>query len=280
MNYSKLEYKQCSLKEIQEVIYQILVDVAKVCDENNINYWLSDGTLLGAIRHKGFIPWDDDIDIQMTYEDLCKFIDIAQTELGDKYFIQTIHTDSKYSDLVTYLKVRDNNSVFIENEESECHQGAFIDIFPMNRYRKYDFIFKLKKMFFRILNVSKGNYCNLKGLKKIISHVLYHIFRFIPDRKLIAFETKQDSLHNQNGSYLTYSFTCPTKLKIRFKYNDIFPLQKAMFCGNMFSVPNNYDAILKMLYSDYMKLPPKSDRISHAKFYGIKPIVERYNHDR
>lgn len=116
----------------QKVMLDILIEVHKICVKHNITYWLEAGTLLGAVRHKGFIPWDDDIDISMPREDYEKFLEIAQRELPSDLFLQTNKTDPEYSREIT--KVRKLNTLLIETgetgNENYCH-GIFIDIFHM-----------------------------------------------------------------------------------------------------------------------------------------------------
>ena len=124
-----------TLKDAQKIMLEILIEVDRICMKNNIEYWLADGTLLGAVRHRGFIPWDDDIDICMLKEEYNKFLEIAPKELKEKFFLQTSKYDKNYNFL--YPKIRDRNSIFIEKYDSnqeKFHQGLNLDIFVMDRY--------------------------------------------------------------------------------------------------------------------------------------------------
>lgn len=105
-----MEYAE-ELKELQKVLLDILKEVKRVCDENNIDYFIIAGTALGAVRHKGFIPWDDDIDIGMTRDNYEKFIKIANTKLSEEFFLQTMETEEETP--FYFAKVRKNKTKFI-----------------------------------------------------------------------------------------------------------------------------------------------------------------------
>ena len=111
---------------------EILVEIHRICVENNITYWLEAGTLLGAIRHKGFIPWDDDCDISMPRKDYERFLQIAQEKLPETMFLQTKETDKEYP--LPWAKIRKNGTLLIETGETgeeKYHHGIFVDIFHM-----------------------------------------------------------------------------------------------------------------------------------------------------
>jgi len=122
-----------TLREAQLIMLDMLVEFDKICQKYNLKYWLDSGTLLGAVRHQGFIPWDDDIDLSMPIEDYNKFIEIAENELSSDIFFQTTQTDNKFP--FDYIKLRSNRAKIVEFHEKdrdiEYHQGVFVDIFPM-----------------------------------------------------------------------------------------------------------------------------------------------------
>ena len=120
------------LRKIQLHELDILNAVVDLCQRHHLRYWLAYGTLLGAVRHKGFIPWDDDMDIYMTVSDLRKFVRIAKKELQDNYFVQCPLTERKTSWL--FCKVRKNGTRLLQNDEpirDDYHQGIWIDVFPL-----------------------------------------------------------------------------------------------------------------------------------------------------
>lgn len=246
------------LRKAQLIMLDELLEVDKICKRNNIEYWIADGTLLGAVRHKGFIPWDDDIDICMLDEDYKKFIKIAPGELSQNLFLQTSKTDKSYN-WFPYVKVRDRNTIFIEgnqNDNEKYHQGINLDIFVMDLYndrikkfRKiYNFCIKLEKL--KIHN-GKNRYLILKKILLIlkINKIPYLFFR----KYLKLFSRK---------TVVGYRFLFPQL----YEKKGIFPLKEIEFEGYKFPCPNNVDAYLKELYGDtYMELPPEKDRVWHAK---------------
>ena len=145
-----------TLRQAQLIMLDMLMEFHAICERHNLKYWLDSGTTLGAVRHEGFIPWDDDIDLSMPLEDYKKFQTIAEEELSENIFFQNRQTDS--SILFDYMKLRSNKASIIEFHEKdkdvEYHQGVFVDIFPMltlpnTKFHRwhYETVFKLIHFF-------------------------------------------------------------------------------------------------------------------------------------
>lgn len=119
------------LEKLHVVEVEILDIFVWICNKYNLKYYLCYGTLIGVIRHQGFIPWDDDIDVAMPLEDYNKFVKIAQSELGDKYFLQNDKTDKYFGRC--FSKIRKNGTAFYSkgDKNEKKHHGIFIDVFPL-----------------------------------------------------------------------------------------------------------------------------------------------------
>lgn len=252
----------------QKVMLDILIEVHKICVKHNITYWLEAGTLLGAVRHKGFIPWDDDIDISMPREDYEKFLEIAQRELPSDLFLQTNKTDPEYSREIT--KVRKLNTLLIETgetgNENYCH-GIFIDIFPYDYYKKAWFV---KWMRWTCLIRNRKEKYKRGTFKRAITTLYTNIFLLIPIEisKFIKnkLAKKPEWFRDKNSEY--FSFTLFHGIPCATKTKDILPvkLEKNIFEGYAFFIPRNSRNFLKVAFGDdYMELPPLSARKTHAK---------------
>ena len=229
------------LRRHQLRMLEMLKYIDAVCRKHDIKYWLCSGTLLGAVRHGGFIPWDDDVDIEMLKEDYKKFVKVMKNEPQTDYVLQTHETDPNF--YLVCAKLRDLHS-FIEetNNLRSKYNGIFIDIFILEPSSSL----KLAK-FSKYLRF--GIQC-LFSRKNLIADVLFYIYTHCL-YPLFAFFSKIGShgqLRQRHGSFF---------LRPRYMY-DIFPLQTMSFEGFDFFVPCNSDAYLKKIYGDYMKIPDLS----------------------
>ncbi len=231
----------------QERMYEILVAFNGICQKHNLQYWLAYGTLLGAVRHKDFIPWDDDLDVIMPREDYEKFLSIAQEELPDNYFLQTPKTDKYYHNF--FAKIRDRESTFIDVWEKKrdvrYHQGIYIDIFPHNTISDS--------------NLVKTLYRTLAFVSKLMHN--RHIRLMMPVKPVIFI---MNSFHKKDGHIVVSGGEC-------MHYPDfvarekIFPLKKIVFHKGEFPVPKDADTPLKLVFGkNYMELPPKEKQKVHS----------------
>lgn len=272
------KYQSISLSEMQHSLLQDLKEIDRVCKELGCTYFLAYGTLLGAVRHDGFIPWDDDIDIWMFRKDFEKFVAKAQDVLKDNYFLQNALTDKYYDLPHIACKVRNDNTTLIEEWDKKYHQGGFIDIFPLDYVGDDPQAFhKLKKKCAFIASLKmRISFKELSGIKKYIRIMLQLIFKLVPMKSIYKYlqrniELVRDNDESSNSDVLT---GLDDILKDVYKKEDFWPVKYLKFEDYEFMCPNNPDAILKTLYGDYMKLPDVSDRIPHGKLYGDKNYKE------
>ncbi len=249
------------LRKAQLIMLDMLIEFDAICTKHQLRYWLDSGTLLGAVRHKGFIPWDDDIDLSMPVEDYHKFLSLAQSELSNEVFLQTSITDVNFK--FDYIKLRSNKARIIEFHEKDksvqYHQGVFVDIFPM----------------LAIENSEANQQLYVSTLKKIrdVSAVSLHT----PDGKndplkraaLVASLKQKHQGWGGKGSKVIYSGEMPD-VAAWFDIEKVFPLTVIEFEGLSFPAPNNPGHYLDAIYDfDYRQLPPINKRITHAHSIDI-----------
>lgn len=269
-----------SIKKIQELQLNMLLEFDKICRRNNIKYILFGGTLLGAIRHKGFIPWDDDIDVGLLRNDYEKFIKIAKEELPGSLFLQHTSTDKK--SIFPFVKIRKKHTLFLEKgtRKIKMNQGVFIDVFPLDNYNSQD---KKNIKILRRVNILMN--LMIKGHSKFIYNkskwylqpfkILMKVFVFVPSKWFIKrIDIELSKLKSIKADYVNHYTNGISKKRLdRFKIEKsaFDNLIEVEFNDNFFPVPKNYDLILKRCYGDYMKLPPKEKQIPH---HGVHVSLE------
>ncbi|EGT3616174.1 LicD family protein [Clostridium perfringens] len=262
---------EASLKEAQELMTTILKDIDTICKKNNIDYWIESGTLLGAVRHKGFIPWDDDIDIGMLREDYNKFIEIASRELKDDIILCNFKNEKNVQ--YQWSKVKHKYSKIIEEGNTSENSGLFVDIFPYDFYSRKgnDFSSILKKTYkkkFAVLHYSgldnKSIICNSDRIKKYICKILKKVFLNKTFNELCnEVVGKIPVKEREENDVLSYGIEV-TAYDNYLEYEDIFPLKEINFENITVKSPNKKEKYLKNLYGEnYMELPKHKDRVFH-----------------
>lgn len=258
-------YQRRHLREMQLAELDILTEVAKVCEAEGIPYWLDSGTLLGAVRHGGFIPWDDDIDICMPIEDIPRFVAAARKRLPKHLQVQTPDTEPELR--MPVCKVRNLNSFMVEAADDFAKsyaKGLFIDIFPMHDWPSFGPKFSKR--------VARG-YCRANAILHAQHTYSWRacaeLFYFGAKRALLKTAWTVGSLFVGKGKY--YSNTLNNSGNgNRHLRSSIFPLGTILFEGRTFAAPADPDAYLKDLFGNYMALPPEDQRTGHACFYAAK----------
>ena len=269
--YNKDAYEDLSLRDAQMLMVEILEDVHNLCEKHGLKYFLDGGTLIGAVRHKGFIPWDDDIDIGMPREDYEKFIEIAKKELPDNLFLQTFETDKYYDVYPGPCKIRYNGTLFFEEgtkENLRMHNGVYIDIFPYDNLPKFKVIYKIQRtLSYNILKSFKRmrDIPDTLNLKNKITFSFYKIItKMFPSERRRKFFDYLIKWNDPDSEYMGYGVDTFWSEYV-YKKSDYFDLVKLNFEGREFYAPKNYDSILTQLYGDYMIMPKEEDRVWHAK---------------
>ncbi len=247
------------LRALQLKQLECMVQIDKICRENGLTYYLIGGTLLGAIRHKGFIPWDDDLDIGMPRKDYERFLEIGQSLLGDKYFFQNYKTERNFN--LPYSKVRINRTIFRETAVAhvDINHGIFVDVFPLdfvsNSYflKKLDakMIFQLQRIILSKFGIESGA-CIFRVMRKICG--LFMSVRF--SNKLIEIILKRP----KSGNFMTNPFSPYGYEKEMLKVAQYGEPIERSFEGCLFFTPRESEFLLRQVYSDYMQLPPENQR--------------------
>lgn len=272
-------------RRMQLVGLEVLTEVDRVCRKHNINYVIFCGTLLGAVRHKGYIPWDDDADIAMLREDYEKFKSVLYDINPDICFVQDHETDPEYR--WGYTKVRRMGTTYIRlgQEHLNNKTGIFIDIFPLDDVPK-SIVGQVFQDFYcyccRKVLWSEVGKVNSKGVKKawfsLLSHIpVDRVFKWIDVYK----KKSRNSTPNRVRNLL---FPAIGKVYVHNPIRERYGMPKKWFLeraeyefeGHKFYGTKDYDAILRYTYRDYMTLPPEEKRQQHAPVsfidFGNTPI--------
>lgn len=259
--------------KLKMVELSILKEFIRICQEYNFQYYLVEGTCLGAIRHHGFIPWDDDIDVAMPREDYNTFMAVAQSRLPNYYFLQNNKTDPGY--LSCFAKLRDSRTTFIEAsvKDWKINHGVYIDIFPLDKFcDRRSFVFKVRELIYKAhisTQYSSSASKKMKLMQKLSSIILSDYHKTIDQYDLLM----QSSI--DKGMLANLCSAWGDK--------DIMPSEwygkgiEVEFESITALVPTEYDRYLSKLYGNYHIVPPEDKRTGHHHATVIdleKPYTE------
>jgi len=264
---------EIQLSEMKEIEVALLCKFREICEKEGFRYSLVGGTLLGAVRHGGFIPWDDDIDVAMPRPDYDAFVNYCMSHPTEFGFVAH-ENDSKYRDLSG--KIYDKRTIVEEQVGNRwgSEYGVYVDVFPIDALAEtYDKALKVMKRlrFKRELLIA----AQWKKFERSRSHAWYwEPFRFafyllsrIVDANQLIRNTEKTYIHNDFAST-----TMIALVNSPYRYKEILPRSiydeytSIEFEGETFSIISNYDMYMSSVYGDYMKLPPEEKRVSHHSF--------------
>lgn len=256
---------ELDLKERQGVALEILCEFDKFCKKNKLIYVIEFGTLLGAIRHNGFIPWDDDIDITMPrkdYEKIKKISSIGQHILIDKI------DDGKEHD-TNFIKIYDDRT-YSETINGDKRCGVYIDIYPMDYLPKSTLkktIVKCRCMYYYCATKLAEKPTRKAKNKKL--QFVYNLLSFLYQKKgrgYYATKLNNVAKNTLDGDYLSVVIEPDRMMKRMISKKDYYDIIRVPFEKYEFNIVRRYDQRLRLEYGDYMVLPPEKDRIGHSRY--------------
>lgn len=264
--------QELTLKRLKEVEVDLLKKIDEFCKENNIRYFLHAGSLLGSIRHKGFIPWDDDIDISMPREDYDRFIVLMKESRGDFSFICNEY-DPNYA--YAFGKISDNHTELIETNRKYNKTGVYIDVFPLDTLpndekKAFKFVKKCHYYTWMYFMATDVKYRKAKTKKVgFFKHFAYPISKLFGYRYWIKKLKKLSIKYKNETSEYVANVYSPNYIHV-FKKEWFKESVELPFENIMAQAPCGYKELLEKMYGDYMKLPPVEKQVTHHDFVGYE----------
>lgn len=253
---------------LREIELDLLKEFIRVCDALNLSYFAVEGTLLGAVRHGGFIPWDDDIDVGMLRKDYEIFLQKAPDLLNKEFFLQTNQSDPDY--LQIFAKLRRNDTAFVETtvKDLNIHHGVYIDIFPFDFFpegKGNQMRYSFKNLMYRY-RVRYSYYIpedHTFSLKNIVRRGIYGFSLLYAMDEKTAIQKQIDMHKNVKPSLWLVNSGGPWGNREKAPISVFTDLILMKFEGIKIQVPRDFDTYLSNTYGDYRQLPPVSQQVPH-----------------
>lgn len=274
-DYSQIENYQ-TLRKLQMVQLEILKYIDFFCKKNNIRYSLSGGTLLGAVRHGGFIPWDDDLDICMLRSEYNRFVQLWNSCSHDKYLLQSKNDTPAFSQ--SFVKIRKNHTTFYQKGErfGVYHMGIFVDVFPIDRIpngKLKEYLFYWRVIRYQIF-VREFIPPDASIISKLLLRIIFSLNSSKTRTKKRERLLKKITQYNDDNSLRLVGIDTINAMRKSFSSDLWNELTTIEFEESFFPCYANWEEYLTRFYGDYMKLPPKEEQTWYHR-----PIIIDFEHN-
>lgn len=266
-------------KELKECQLSILKEIDRVCRTNHLSYFVGYGTLLGAIRHNGYIPWDDDVDVLMPGPDFQQLVSLCSSSFSSPFFFQWMSSDGKYSS--SMAKARNSQTTYVELSDANknINHGVFVDLFPIHNWPENPWL-RLKIKIWTKISFAKcyvHSYAILKGIDKhpfkenlsnfLVNSLTFYISPRFAAKKLDKLGRRADSLPPSGNCYIGGSARTAI-----YKTEDFSSQIWHPFENLLVPIPSGFDRVLHDSYGDYMTPPPVEKRVGlhYCAFFDAK----------
>lgn len=265
------EYPAGAIERVQSIERDMLSAVDKICRKHGITYFINGGTTLGAIRHGGFIPWDDDVDVGMPIEDYRRFLEIAPKELPEGMSLHVMENTKGY--YCMWAKVFKDNTLLLEDDarDAGCDEGIFVDVFPYINMNKDNG--KGERQLRRTQMWCKAGYLYFIRRPTVLEHMRRKRLAFVAwtvTRQVVRllFNPKSLRAHFERACVVTdpgdyWGDPCAVR-PFPFHKDVLFPVVEVEFDGMRVFAPHDCDAYLTQLYGDYKRIPGPEERHTHT----------------
>lgn len=261
-----LKQDEKTIRKIHSVLLIIAKELKRICEKHDIKYFMLAGTLLGAIRHKGFIPWDDDMDFGMLRTDYDKFLEICKTELDQQhFFIQNMDTDEGFGKFYTRILLKDTALTYDFIKETSQKKGFFIDIFPYDNIPNSKILQKKHCIVMSFaLRLVKQKMGYLIEKTTLIGNIELFFEKFFSLNYVKELYRKEQLKYNKKEKkYVTCQNAGYGYFKESLKKRWLLEIVDMQFENISLPGLKEYDEYLKYMYGDYMIIPPEEDRVTH-----------------
>lgn len=253
------------LKKIWAVQLDLVSELKRVCDKYNLKFMLAYGTLIGAVRHKGFIPWDDDFDVWIRRDDFEKLIEVADKEFKHPYFLQHALNDRKFFFPYARLRNSETTGVISGRETPDYNNGIYVDVYVLDGYTDSNILYGIQTVLrdfaLKLMTLAQEDRKGGSLFERCCVGVVKMIARFLSFERRYSLYRRILGMFNKSASRVGPRYRIHPKAKHWWIESDVFDALVDMPYENLqLPCPRNFDVHLKRMYGDYMTYPPASER--------------------